>query len=366
MRIFVVAGDYSGDIHGAKLMRELKTIYPDIVFEGIGGSNMEAEGLKTIVDFKSISVVGFMEVAKKYAFFKRLLNECIERVTSGSFDLLLTIDYPGFNLRLAKAVHARGVKTCQYIAPQAWAWGKDRAKSLSEYIDKLLVVFPFEVDFFENYDIDVEFVGHPLMDEEIFSSKPLSFESRDKTIAFLPGSRSQEIKRHSKLYYQVIKNLRKELPGYDFAIAKTRHIDMSAYKELLIDNNIRFEENSRELMSSSCAGIVKTGTSTLEAALLGMPFQMVYKTSFVTYNYAKYVMNLPYISLVNILRNDHIVKEYIQSKATVHNITQETLKLVSDKSYRNKLSSNFSIIRKELGKEGASKTAAAIISKLLD
>lgn len=364
-KIFISAGDHSGDIHASKLMRQLKNKIEDIEFVGIGGSAMEKEGLQSIVRLSDISVVGFLEVAKNYRKLKALLDKSKSIIKDEGIDLLLTVDYPGFNLRLAKYANSLGIKTCQYIAPQAWAWGKDRAKHFSQYLDLLLVVFPFEMDFFQNYGLDAKFVGHPLMDDPVFEKPVRPLEERDKTIAFLPGSRVQEIKRHAKLYDNVVDRLSSNHSDYEFVVATSNSLDKSVYEQHFKNPKIKFESNSRDLMQRARAGVVKTGTSTLEAALCGMPFTMIYKTSLFTYQYGKYLVNLPYLSLVNILENHPIVKELIQGQATTSNIIIEMEKLIGNDNYAQRLLDAFVSIRQSLGAKGASEAAANEISKLL-
>lgn len=364
-KIFISAGDYSGDIHASRLMRQIKLIAPDTEFEGIGGDMMAQEGLKSIIPLGEISVVGFVEVARKYNTFKKLLNESKKMLKTGNYDALITVDYPGFNLRLARYAKSINILTCQYIAPQAWAWGKDRAKELSNYIDLLLVVFPFEEDFFQNYNINAKFIGHPLMDDEAFEKPILELEERNKIMAFLPGSRIQEIRRHGKLYTDIIQAMKRKRPDYRFIIAKTSSISQKDYEKYFSHSDIEFSSDSRELMRTARAGIVKTGTSTLEAALCGMPFSMIYKTSAFTYQYGKYVVNLPYLSLVNILMSQEVIKEFVQGQATRKKISIELDRIIDDTNYTQKMVSSFKELRHSLGSQGASKLGAKEIMDLV-
>ena len=196
-RIFISAGEPSGDLHAARLMAEIKKIYPEIEFVGLGGNRMEAEGLRSIIPISELSVVGFWEVAKKYRFFKEVLNKCTEIISSGDIDLFIPVDYPGFNMRLAANAKKAKVPVVYYIAPQLWAWGKDRAKKLARVCDRLLVLFPFEEEYFSSFGINTTFVGHPLLDNSMFDE--VDPADKKNIIAFLPGSRIQEIKRHGRL-----------------------------------------------------------------------------------------------------------------------------------------------------------------------
>ncbi len=356
--IFISAGDPSGDIHAARLMEKLLLLNPSIEFIGIGGKEMEKWNFTSIVPMEQISVVGFWEVAKRYSFFKKLLQECKDLIKDKNIDLFLPIDYPGFNIRLASFVKEQNIPVCYYIAPQLWAWGKSRTANLQESIDKLFVVFPFEEEFFRNQGIDAKFIGHPLLDDKRFID--IKLERKNNLIALLPGSRLQEVKNHLKLFINVIKEANK-LNDFKFAVAKSSNIDISHFEEILKLENVELWEDSIELMKVAKIGIVKTGTSNLEAALSGMPFIMIYKTSQLTYNIGKYLINLDYISLVNILQHKSVIPELIQSDANPKNIAKELNSLYLDEDRINFINSEFQHIREKLGEYSASETLAQII-----
>lgn len=360
-RFFIIAGESSGDIHGARLMEKIQEMAPDTEFVGIGGKNMEAAGLKSLAKLSDISVVGFLEVIKKYRFFSDLLTKVKNILSSEKFDAFLPIDYPGFNIRVAKFARENNIKVFYYIAPQLWAWGKNRAKKLIGAIDKLLVVFPFEVDYFTKFGINTEFVGHPLMDDPVFGNSPLEFHERENLIALLPGSRNQEIVKHLPLMTETVKEIREQHSNYRIGVAASNLVDGSIYNELKNNYGVEIFDNSRELMSLSKVGLVKTGTSNLEAALLGLPFVMFYKTSYFTYRMGRALINLPYISLINILLNENVVKELIQKDANPKKMNKEISYLLNNLDSYNYMLTKFNNIRKLLGKEGASEKAAKII-----
>lgn len=320
---------------------------------------MEKWNFKSIVPMEEISVVGFWEVAKRYSFFKKLLQECKDLIKIKNIDLFLPIDYPGFNIRLASFVKGLCIPVYYYIAPQLWAWGKSRTANLQKSIDKLFVVFPFEEEFFRNQGIETKFVGHPLLDDKRFIDVNLKRENN--LIALLPGSRLQEVKNHLKLFINVITEANK-LNNYKFAIAKSSNIDISNFEEILSLDNVELWEDSIDLMKVAKLGIVKTGTSNLEAALSGMPFIMIYKTSQITYNIGKYLINLDYISLVNILQNKRVIPELIQSEANPKNIAKELNNLFIDEKRINFINSEFQQIKEKLGEYSASETLANIIN----
>lgn len=361
-RIFISAGDPSGDIHAARLMKAMTEAGPDIEFIGIGGEKMTEAGLKSLVHISEISVVGFYEVAKKYTFFKKLLKKCENQLLEGEIDAFIPVDYPGFNIRLATFAKKNNIPVLYYIAPQLWAWGKNRANKLAGAVDKLLVVFPFEVEFFERYGIETFFMGHPLLDNPIFSDKAYNYNDREKKIAFLPGSRRQEVLKHISLMTRTAYILKNRLPDYKIAIAKSSSVDSDIYDKIARENpGWIFENDSRKLMLSAAAGLVKTGTSTLEASLCGMPFAMFYRTSNLSYQLSRRLINLPYISLTNILAEKFVNKEFIQKEAGPILIAGEIEKIIKDKSYRTAMIEDFRNIKEILGANGASKRAAEYI-----
>lgn len=360
--IFISAGDNSGDLHASKLMLELNKIDPEISFVGIGGYKMLEAGLESLIPIEEISITGFWEVAKKYEIFKELIHRCEYILKDRQIKLFLPVDYPGFNLRLAKFSKLNGINVIYYIAPQLWAWGQNRAKNLADSIDKLLVVFPFEVEFFKNFGLNAEFVGHPLLDIDIFQENQNSNKEREKLIAFLPGSRKQELQQHLPIMEKSAEIIQNKYPNFSIEFAKAPAIEADYFEKLITKHaSWKICDDSRNLMSRAIAGVVKTGTSTLEAALCGMPFTMIYKTSFFSYTIGKKLVNLPYISLVNILSGKMLVSELIQNNAKPEKIAEEITKLIENKELRLQLKNEFSKIREMLGTSGASKKAAEII-----
>lgn len=358
IKIFISAGDPSGDIHAANLMRELLALDNSFEFIGIGGPKMQELGLTPIVDFSSINVVGFWEVAKKYRFFKQLEANSKKVISENDVELVILVDYPGLNTRLASYAKSIDKKVCYYIAPQLWAWGKKRAEKLAKSVDKLLVAFPFEVEFFSNFGINTEFVGHPSLDLEIFE---LDNETAriENQICMIPGSREQEVRSHLVLFDEVI---RKSKGKYKFAISKSPTVDKSIY-EIFISKHpdVKIYDNSREAMKSSEFGIVKTGTSTLESTLLNLPFIMIYKTSMTTYLIGRYLVDIDYLAMPNILLKKEVVKELIQQDATASKIVKELDTYMNNKELTKRIRTDFKEIRELLGNKSACKTASRII-----
>lgn len=363
MNIFISAGESSGDMHAARLMQELKAVFrEEIHFFGIGGINMQKEGLTSLVDLRNISVVGFLEVAKKAGLFLNLFKLCKQVICNNKIDLFIPVDYPGFNLKLAKYCKSQKIPVFYYIVPQLWAWGKHRAEKLQGNVDHLMVVFPFEVDYFKKYNLDAHFVGHPLLESPAFSPNVKDYNDRNNTLALFPGSRKQEIKKHIPLLIKTAKLIKNQCKSINISIAKAPLINENDISSL-IDNDIdySFVTDSHTLMKDSLVGIVKTGTSTLEAALAGMPHSMYYIASFTTYFLGKRLINLPYISLPNILMNDFVIQEFIQQDARPEYIAVEILKLIKHREYYQEMQGIFKQITDMLGKEKASHNAAKFI-----
>lgn len=367
LKIFISAGDPSGDIHAARLMKKIKQKAGYCTFIGIGGNKMKAEGLKSIADLKDISVVGFWEVAKRIRFFQKLLKRSQKLLMEQKADIFIPVDYPGFNIKLASFAKKNHIPVVYYIAPQLWAWGKNRAEKLVESVNKALVVFPFEVEYFQNFGLNAEFVGHPLLELPAFQEPVKSYEERNKTVAMLPGSRQQEISGHIDLFIDTAKYITKKDPSLNITIAKSENVDETHYNPALLnENGIDLSENSIELMQNSLTGIIKTGTSNLEAALCGLPFVMTYKTSLFTYLLGKKLINLPYLSIINILHYRNIIDELIQKDATPEKLGNSVLSLVNDRSKYDEIQQHMINTKEKLGNKPASENAANAILKILN
>jgi lipid-A-disaccharide synthase len=348
---FIVAGETSGDLHGARLMRALRTIYPMARFDGIGGEQMEREGLRSIVPLSTINVVGFWEVAKRYGSFRALLHRCRAMLMDTAYSAFIPVDYPGFNMRLAATAKAQGIPVCWYIAPQLWAWGENRADRLRSLCDVLMVVFPFELEFFTQHRINTRFVGHPLLDDDAFSHDIVPIKERNNTIALLPGSRTQEIQRNLPIMLASAQILARTLKDYMFTIAQSPNVAPHEYHRIAERYTIQpnYTMDSRSLLRTARAGMIKTGTSTLEAGLLGLPFVMMYRTSWISYWLAKRVITLPSIALVNIILQAPIIPECIQQSATPELLAKEILAFVHDDQKSEILQTHLRTLRSVLG-----------------
>jgi lipid-A-disaccharide synthase len=357
--IFIVAGEPSGDLHAAKLMQSLKELQPNIHFYGIGGKMMEAEGLHSLIPMEKISVIGIVEVVKHIFTFLKLNKQCKQIMQEKNIDCFIPVDYPGFNIKLARFAISNGIPVYYYIAPQLWAWGKNRWKKLKNAVTKLLVVFPFEEKYFQKHSINAKFVGHPLLDR---LHNVNANERSSNIVAFFPGSRTQEVKHNLPLLIDTIKEISDRCSTLTFVFAVSPNVNEETF-DILKDAGIRYELNSNayDLMKKAAVGIVKVGTTALEAAICGMPMIVAYKTSASHYWFGKRVINLDYITLPNILLNRKVVDEYIQQDATPQKLALGVIDILNDEHKRKQQLEDFATIRQMLGEKGASKNAAKLI-----
>lgn len=354
-KIFITAGEASGDVHAARLMAEIRRRIPDVVFEGFGGPEMEMQGLRSLAHIRDLAVTGFVEVAKRYRFFTDLLNRCEATIQKSKPDLFIPVDYPGFNMRLAARVRTRSLPVLWYIAPQLWAWGEKRASKLSSVVDKLLVVFPFEVDFFAKHGIAAEYVGHPLVE-----TLPETHEQRiPNRVLLMPGSRAQEISHHVPLLREVVRTLRVQHSEVSCVVAKSSSVTAELLKPLTDEGAILVSDARTEMLTAS-AGLIKAGTSTLEATLSGLPFSTFYKTSFLTYQISRHLINVQSVTLCNLLLKKNVVKEFIQQDATPQKLVQDAVDMLRNETRRVELESAMQEVRTMLQGGGASSNAAQI------
>ncbi len=361
-RVFIVAGEPSGERYAARLMAAWRQLDPEVEFIGIGGPRMEAEGLHSLVSLSRLSVVGFWEAMRHYGFFRGLLRRCEGIVRTQGVDAVLLVDYPGFNLRLAERVARLGKPVYYYIAPQTWAWGRWRLQTLARAVTLLLVAFPFEVEFFGQAGVRCTFVGHPLMDEPQLAHAPEPPERRPLQIALFPGSRPQELRYHLPLLQQVALELRRELPQATVAAA----IPSAPWSASVAAEQLwKWHADPYGLLQTSRAGLVKVGTSTLEAALCGMPFVAFYRMSWLSYGIARLLVQLPSVVLVNVLLRAPIVPEFLQHRARPATLVGALLRLLDPEVARHQWES-FQHLRALLGGPGVAQRAAAVLAAELE
>ena len=326
---YIIAGEPSGDLHGASLINEMKSLNSQISFKGLGGPLMQKAGLKTSIDFQRLSVMGFWEVLKDIRFFLHLKKNILKSISESKPKKIILIDYPGFNLSLAKSLKSiLDVPIIYYISPQVWAWKKKRVYKIKKYVDELIVVFPFEVDWFRKYDFNVKFFGHPLIDQ----SKDLLIKDKNikaNTIALFPGSRIQEIQKHLPILNKTAQLLKKKNSQFNFVLNVPANISVNMVKSF-IDSNIEVvQKKSSYIFSNSCAAVVTSGTATLECAIANTPFVVIYKTSFISWIIAKIFLSVPFICIANLLANKKIVPELVQNESNPENILKHLLEVLN-------------------------------------
>lgn len=368
-KILIIAGEESGELHGSSLMRELKNIDPELKFYGIGGDRMIANGLMNLFHIKAMAFMGFAEVVKHLPFIRSVQRTLLRLVKKENIKYAILIDYPGFNLNFAKKLKRQNVKILYYISPQLWAWGKNRVRKIKKLVNKLIVVFPFEKNFYKNYGVDVEFAGHPLLEilgnysfmnkDELYSYYNL--ESGKEIILIMPGSRNSEIKKILPTCIDAVEKIRQKL-NINVVVACSPNIEEKIVYEIIGERKaVVIKNRTYDLMKHAKFGIIKSGTSTLEASLLSLPFVVVYSTSKMTYTIGKFLVNVENIAMPNIIAGKQIVKEFIQNEFTVGNISSYCIDLITDENKLGEIRNNLSEIKSKLGEAGASKRAAEII-----
>ena len=371
MKYYLIAGEASGDLHGANLMRALAEIDPQAQFRFWGGDRMEAVGGKLIKHYRDLAFMGFWEVVTNLRTILRNIDLCKGDITAYQPDALIFIDYPGFNMRIAKWAKRQGIPTHYYISPQIWAWKENRIKAIRRDVDAMYVILPFEKDFYEGkHQYPVHFVGHPLLDA-IAARREVSMEvfkrenglDERPIIALLPGSRKQEIAKMLSVMLSVVGSYH----PYQFVIAGAPSLGYDFYRQFIKEENVHFVSGKTyDLLSHAHAALVTSGTATLETALFRVPEVVCYRGNWISYQIAKRVISLKYISLVNLIMDAPVVTELIQGDLNTRNLKVELDKLL-DPAYRDKLQRDYQALRERLGNEGASRrTAQAIYNSLQD
>lgn len=357
MKYYVIAGEASGDLHGSNLIKEIKKLDGDADFRCWGGDKMEAAGAVLVKHYRHLAFMGFVEVLKNLKTILNNLDLCKKDILAYKPGALILIDYPGFNLRIAKWAKQQGIKVIYYISPQVWAWKENRVKAIKRDVDKMLVILPFEKEFYRKWDYEVEYVGHPLVNViDNFSPAEKLFPGKS-IIALLPGSRKQEILKKLPIMLEASRNL----SNYHFVIAKAPGMEESFYNELLAPySNVSFVVNKTyELLSESKAALVTSGTATLETALFGVPEVVCYKGNNVSYQIAKRLVKIKYICLVNLIMDKEVVKELIQDELTVENITKELNEILLNPARQQQLKNDYASLKELLGKGGNASANAA-------
>lgn len=375
-RVMIIAGEASGDLHAAKLVREVKAKRSDIHFYGIGGNKMVEAGVEALVDSADLAVVGLFEVLAHWGTLKAALKKMQDLLRSDPPDLLVLTDYPDFNLRLAKTAKECGVKVLFYISPQVWAWRQKRVFKIKKLVDMMAVVFPFEETFYQQYDVPVRFVGHPLVDEIHVSAdketlrEEFTLDNNKPVIGLFPGSRQSEIKRLLPIIVESAERIIKDKPGSQFIvpIASTlKEDDIKAYF-INTDFDIRFiSHRSHDVMSVCDAVITVSGTVTLELALLQIPMVVINKINTLSYHIVRRMLKIDHIALCNIVAEKRVVPELIQNDASAEKIAPTLTGLLDNQQQRDNIVAEFSSIENKLrNKESRTELSDVLIDMLED
>lgn len=364
MKYYLIAGERSGDLHGSHLIRELKTLDPQANIRCWGGDQMEQAGGELVVHYKHLSFMGIWEVLKNLLTIRKYLEICKEDILKNKPDVVVLIDYPGFNLRIAEFAHKQGFKVCYFISPKLWAWNQKRAHKVKQYVHRMFCILPFERQFYQKYDYQVEYVGNPLIEPITQFKTPADFMEGLNTkgrpvIAILPGSRRQEIESMLQLMLQLVT----EFTDYKFVVAAVDNLPEHYYRPVLDHPDVAVVTNQAyELLSVAGAAVVTSGTASLETALFNIPQIVCYKTSWLTYWTGRILIKVPYLSLVNLIAEKLLVPELIQSDYTKNNLVRHFKELLRDGPARQHQLDGYRKVRMLLGnKNAASETAKGIL-----
>lgn len=355
MKYFVLAGEASGDLHGANLIKAIKDEDANAEFMFWGGDQMSAAAKKTpLKHIKELAFMGFVEVVQNLGTILGNIKLCKKQIADFMPDVVVFIDYPGFNLRLAKWAKQQGFKTAYYISPQIWAWKENRVKIIKAFVDEMICILPFEKNFYKKHGFDAHYVGHPLLDAIESSEIDFSLKSG---VALLPGSRKQEIRK----MLPTMLNVAKQFGHMDFTIAAAPSIDQEFYNSFKLPSNVKTTfDASQEVMKNAQAALVTSGTATLETALFETPLVVCYKANVISVAIARLLIKVKYISLVNLIADKEMVKELIQNDFSIGNCKAELEKLFNPGA-RKTIIQGFKELKELLGNRGASKRAASII-----
>ena len=367
MHLFVLAGETSGDTHAAALLADLQSHHPDLQISGLGGPKLHALS-PAIEDWThDAAVVGLWDVLRRYGYFRQKFHQALDRIAREKPDAVLFVDYPGFNLRLAKALqpHRPRLKLLYYISPQVWAWNRARLPRLARWLDRMFCIFPFEKELYEQSGLHTDFVGHPMAARLAI----LGDEHRNPDLfALLPGSREREVRKIFPALLAAAKIILARRPQTVFASAASSEKLQHLMRELAAKSGVGCDiglRNARDLMQTAAAGLVASGTATLEATLCGLPYALVYKVAPLTYLAGRAVIKVPHLGMANLLAGKEIVKEFIQQNATQANLATESLRLLDDPAYRATMRKHFQAVRENLQAPATITPAQAVLDALI-
>ena len=365
MRYYLICGERSGDLHTSRLVKALRQKGASAVCRGIGGELSEQNGLELYAHYKDVAVMGAWEVFVKLPSIFKRIRKTKEDILAFKPDVVVLVDFGGFNMKIAKFAYEQGIKVFYYISPKVWAWNTGRANKIKQYVDKMFVILPFEKDFFKQFNYEVDYVGNPLKDaaadfvvDEAFVAK---YKSKKTVIAVLPGSRAQEVIQMLNTMLEMVP----AFPNYHWVVAGVDNLDASLYAGAKAVGVEVIYNQTYQLLHIARAALVTSGTATLETALFQVPQIVCYKTSSVTFFLAKFVIKVPYISLVNLIANKEVVKEMIQSDFNPEALKVELKQLLEEGEYRSKMMEEYRIIGQKIGEKGvADRTAGLMVNYL--
>ena len=371
MTLYLIAGEASGDARGAELMRALKARAPDLEFRGAGGREMRALAGGDFADWADEAVVGLWDVLKKYGYFKAQFDRMLADLGRVQPDALVLIDYPGFNLRFAKAVRAGHprVKILYYISPQVWAWNRGRIPKMALYLDLMLCIFPFEQPLYEASGLHTVFVGHPMLDS--LEAKRTGEEREPDLVGLFPGSREKEVRKIFPVMIEAAEKMRHARPELRFEASAASHqlaaLMLGALAHYGLDEGFCAVtvRTSHELMQRAAAGMVCSGTATLEAAFFGLPLVILYKVAGLTWHLGKRLVRVPFLGMPNVLAGREVAREFLQGACEPAAVAAEMLRLVTDETARDEMQRELAAVIAGLGEGGAAERAAAVICEEL-
>lgn len=370
MRYYIIAGEASGDLHASNLMKGLKIADPEAAFRFWGGDLMKAQGGELVKHYRDLAFMGFTEVLSHLPVILRNFRFCEKDILQYHPDVLILVDYPGFNLRMAQFASRNGIRVFYYISPQLWAWHQSRVKKIKAYVDRMFVILPFEKEFYARHDYPVDYLGHPLLDvindRQRLKDRSLFIGENNLTgkpiIALLPGSRKMEIR---KMLGNML-SVKGQFPDHQFVVAAAPSVDPAVYRQLISGMDVQMVSGQTyDLLSNASAALVASGTATLETALLGTPQVVCYKGNHLSYLLAKGIVKVPYISLVNLVLNRPLVSELIQNLLTPDNLERELKELLNNAEKRAAMLSGYAHLKEQLGGPGASERVARLMVQYL-
>tara|TARA_X000000368_G_scaffold373577_1_gene324693 strand:+ start:2398 stop:3522 length:1125 start_codon:yes stop_codon:yes gene_type:complete len=366
LKVFIVAGEESGDLHASKLIQQIKKYNQQIKFYGHGGDRMKKEGVQIIEHINKLAIVGFIEVIKHLPFMMSVMGKTINWIKENKPERIILVDYPGFNLRLARESRKLGIPVTYFILPQAWAWKENRVSILRDNVDQCLSIIPFEQEWFEERNVKTSFIGHPFIELQYQNSssdfyRKHDLNPNDKILSIFPGSRQQEVNQHLSILISTVESIMLDMPNLKVVLGKAPGVTIDN-----IPSYIKIESDNPQLaLQNGNAALVASGTATLESAVLDIPIVVFYRFSHFTWFLAKRMSNVKFACIVNLIANKMIVQEFIQNKMTVNNLYNAILPLLNDTSSRKNILLGYNQIRRTLGIPGVYDRGAKEIIKRL-